>query len=161
MRASRRGRGPPPLNSACDEPFQFALRTTSMNCVIRQLIAVATTLLLASPPGFCSVFAPHSSATRQASERVSPAPSARCCRSCPVDAPSDSREQPAESGWRCCCARDAQLPQKPVPAPDSVEATAFVTLDVLIECSSLTVPAGYLPVPSGPRLHVLLCVWRC
>lgn len=160
-RASRRGRGPPPPNLACDEPFQFALRTTSMNCLLRRLIAVATMLLLASPPGFCSVLPAHLSASRQASACVSPTPSSRCCRSCPADTPADSREQPAESGWRCCCARDAQLPHKPVPAPESVEATAFVTLDALIECSSLTVPADYLPVPSGPRLHVLLCVWRC
>lgn len=144
-----------------DEQTQLLKRNTGMGRLFFQLIAVATSLILASPPGFCSIVVPRKSAAVTKSTIVPRLASVRRCRSCPVEDQSGQRQIPAESGWHCCCSLEPRLTQKPVPPPDAPAAVLAVTCDDASDLQWVRVADIESPTPSGPRRHVLLCVWRC
>jgi hypothetical protein len=116
-----------------------------MRWFILQLVAVASTVALALPPGACSLLM-HEAQVEQAS----------CCH------PKPHKPAPHAPAERCCCAQDSTLPEKSAVAP--------VSLDLLLHLAFMppvaergVVAAGVretLPI-FGPRLHVLKCVWRC
>ena len=150
-----------PFFGGLDEPTWSFQRITGMGRLLFQLIAVATSLILASPPGFCSIVVPRKAAAIAKSTVVPRLSSVRRCRSCPVEDQSGQRQIPNESAWHCCCSLDPRLPHKPVPTPDAPVAVVAFTCHNASDPQLLCVPDRQSPTPSGPRRHVLLCVWRC
>jgi hypothetical protein len=125
-----------------------------MNSFLIQLVAVASSLVLAFPPGWCSGFMRH--------DRAEPAPAqATCCHRTAHEQPCESKEAPADPRVECCCARDVALPER------SVQPTDIIALPLVADSplADLGLPvrgeAADAPFRSGPRLHVLQCVWRC
>ena len=130
-----------------------------MQVFMRQLLTLATSLVLALPPGACGLFPLHAGTEAR---RVT----ASCCQHLtpPHQGQGSHQEKlPAMPVAQCCCARDATLPEKSVPPADVPLAALF------------TIPAEFVPdfsgwsvgeVPRsyglfGARLHVLQCVWLC
>ena len=130
-----------------------------MNHLLLQIVALASSVLLTLPVGWC-----NRSAALTAADHPS-VPS--CCSSACAGTESRHLEGaavprgplPAED---CCCQWEATVPQKTLPA----EADSGLLLPTAFAL------AGHAPGPrvvavttspnrSGPRLHVLHCVWRC
>jgi hypothetical protein len=126
-----------------------------MNAFLHQLVAIATSLVLVLPPGFCGVL------VRQRNDEAIPV-KASCCHRTPPDHPSDLKKAPAKPSFQCCCARDARLVEEPVQQTDAPNLVLPVANDHALVLGSV---AGGELAPaldySGPRLHVLHCVWRC
>jgi hypothetical protein len=125
-----------------------------MNSFLFRLVAVASSLVLALPPGWCGVM--HG--------RAEPAPvQPTCCHGTAHERPSESKEAPADSPVECCCARDVGLPERPVQPTDILALTLPPVADGPL--ADLGLPgrgaAAAAPTRSGPRLHVLQRVWRC
>jgi hypothetical protein len=131
-----------------------------MNLFRQQLFAIAASLVLALPPGACGVLQ-----SRQLA-KFAPA-KASCCQTVdpagPCGSSHGSSNGPTHSSVQCCCAHDATLPKK------STQPTNPVDL-ALIHCAdrfspSVGAQSGNEPelgsLRPGPRLQVLLCVWRC
>lgn len=127
-----------------------------MNSFLLQLVALASSVVLALPPGWCSGFMRH--------DRAEPAPvQTTCCQRTAHDKPSEQEETPVDSSVQCCCERDATLPEKSVQPTDTPAlALPLVAGAILADLSrNAGGEAAETPFPSGPRLHVLQCVWRC
>lgn len=126
-----------------------------MKAVLLRIAVCANSLLLALPPGWCSVFLLH--------DRAQPAPvRASCCHQTAQDRPTPAKGVPSCPTVECCCRRDAAVPEKsvqPPDAPDLVSLLPAVTPPALPGLAQ-AVTADVLLLP-GPRLHVLQCVWRC
>jgi hypothetical protein len=144
-----------------NEPIDSSKRKVCMSRTLHPLIAVTAALILAFPPGFCSVVLTSRSVSVANPVADSTSPSSRCCHSCPTKEQPVSRQLPADSGWRCCCAVDPRLPHKPVPPPEAWIATVPTFIDGSMIAPSIRNADRPEPLPSGPRRHVLLCVWRC
>ncbi|MEO7860976.1 MAG: hypothetical protein ABIU05_11110, partial [Nitrospirales bacterium] len=127
-----------------------------MSVFLHHLIAVTTSLILALPPGSCSVSVQHD---RGDSAPVKKAP---CCHDEAPASPCESGNSPAKPSVKCCCVRDAALPEKSVQPTDNLYLAFAVVADhVLLDIESLVGGAkGLAPVRSGTRLQILLCVWR-
>ncbi len=126
-----------------------------MNAFLRQLVAVATTLVLALPPGFCGGL------QRQSRAETKPV-KASCCHRTVPNHPSDSTKAPAQPDFPCCCSRDARLVEKPVQQTDAPYLSLPVAEDYsLVLCFVAAGDLASAPHHFGPRLHVLHCVWRC
>jgi hypothetical protein len=69
---------------------------------------------------------------------------------------------PAKDGVNCCCQREGALPDKTGRTSDSLGITFSGICEYRYEqrSSPITVVAS-APSIVGPRLHILLCVWRC
>src|SRR6266702_4723916 len=78
-----------------------------MNAPCRSLVAVATSVILALPPGACSVFLRHARADSSAPVKSS------CCHKSAPAAPCHPAKAPARPNLKCCCAHDDALPDKP------------------------------------------------
>ena len=128
-----------------------------MGVFLHHLIAVATSLILALPPGSCSLFVPHDRADS------APANKASCCHDEAPTPPCESGNSPSKPSVKCCCVRDAALPEKSVQPTETHEmALALVADYVPLDSESLVSGVkGFKPFPPGPRLQILLCVWRC
>jgi hypothetical protein len=124
-----------------------------MNSLLLQLVALGTSLVLALPPGWCSLF------MRDGQANCAPA-KATCCHQ---PAPSNSSKAPARPSVQCCCLRDATLPEKPIQRDDTGGVVLPVVIDpVVLDLASSTAGVVALgPLSAGPPLHVLQCVWRC
>ena len=128
-----------------------------MNPLLHQLIAVATTLILALPPGSCGDFVQHDRTDSAPVKKVS------CCHETSHKRPCNSGNFPSKTSVKCCCERDAALPEKSAHPTDSLGLAFTVVadhrewhLDNLLGGRAAVIPAR-----SGPRLQILLCVWRC
>ena len=116
-----------------------------MRWFILQLVATASTLALALPPGTCSMLM-HETQVEQAS----------CCH------PNPQKPAPHAPAERCCCAQDSTLPEKSVVAPVSLDLLLHLAImPGVAEHGIVATGAPETFRPSGPRLHVLKCVWRC
>lgn len=120
-----------------------------------QLCTLLNAMLLALPPGWCmSVCQPQ--IAEPAAAKMS------CCQRAAAKT-TDSTKSPVMPTVRCCCLRDATVPEKSVQLPD-VHSLFLPT--VSNDLASLgeypaTYEAAFIPIDAGLRLHVLLCVWRC
>jgi hypothetical protein len=128
---------------------------SAMQPALFQLVAVATSLLLALPPGWCCT------PIRQDRTPASPEP-ARCCHQTAADRPPQPEQPPARPNAECCCQRDATVPEQPVQPT----GPAALVLPLLADAPTLLAGPGHgdtvgIPRPPDPRLHVLQCVWRC
>ena len=128
-----------------------------MTAFLQQLVAVVTSLILALPPGSCSVFVHNDRADS------APVKKASCCHKTTPKPPCDSGNSPTKPSVQCCCARDAALPEKSVQPTDTDDLVFAVVADYfpLNVGSLLGGDAEFTPVCSGPNLQILLCVWRC
>lgn len=127
-----------------------------MKSVLLQLVAAASSLVLALPPGWCGAFLRH--------DRAEPAPvQATCCHRTAQRHPSNSEQVPVRPTVECCCQREATVPEKSVPPTEvSTLALPLVADNALADLSVLARgEAAAAPFRSGPRLHALQCVWRC
>src|SRR5262245_29823616 len=88
----------------------FVAYNWGVNTLLQQFVAVATSLILALPPGSCSVFQPH--------DRDDSRPTTKCCHQTSPNTPCDSEKTPAQPSVKCCCVQDAPLPQKAVEPTD-------------------------------------------
>lgn len=128
-----------------------------MTAILQQLVAVVTSLILALPPGSCSVFVHNDRADS------APVKKASCCHKTAPKPPCDSGDSPTKPSVKCCCERDAAMPEKSVQ-PTETHDLAFnlVANHVPLNIGSLFgSDAAFPPVRSGPSLQILLCVWRC
>lgn len=128
-----------------------------MHPLLLRLVAVASSLVLALPPGWCSGFMRH----ERAAPTPAPAPTT-CCHHTAKGQPSEPEQPPAPPTVECCCQRDATVPEKSVQPTDApaLVLPLVVELPAEIGGQARCEAAGVL-VPPGPRLHVLQCVWRC
>jgi hypothetical protein len=127
-----------------------------MNAFVRTSFAISFSLVLALPPGACGAFA-RATKTEPAHKKLS------CCRSTPAHPPCDSTNSPSKPGLRCCCSRDAALPEKAVQPTKNFDFVALAVIDSpapQIGATS-TIAREVTPLPSDLSLQVLLCVWRC
>ena len=76
---------------------------------------------------------------------------------------TDSTKSPVKPSVRCCCSRDATVPEKSVQLPDAQSLFLPTVPDDLVSLGEQlpTYEAAFIPIDMGLRLHVLLCVWRC
>src|ERR1700722_284682 len=127
-----------------------------MTTFLHQFVAVVTSLVLALPPGSCGVFQRHDLAG-------SIPPKAEGCHRTTPNPPCDSRNVPARPSIKCCCAQDATLPAKSVKPTSPLNWAYFVIADPLSADLAFLLggETAITPIRSGPRLHVLQCVWRC
>jgi hypothetical protein len=132
-----------------------------MNRLLRQFAAVTTVLLLACPAGFCAVMAPQEAVRGPTSDRELSPTRPRCCQPCAGEHKSGTPQAPTHSEWRCCCARDARMLHSRVQLPDAPLAVLTVERDEFDTGSALEVLPPRFSLRGAPRLHVLLCVWRC
>lgn len=141
------------------EPYGFpnpfgptCVQSIGMNSFVFQLVALATSLVLALPPGWCSGLMQH--------EPAQSAPVKATC--CHQDKPCDSQEAPARPTIECCCSWDATAPEKSVQPTDTpTPALPVVVAGRTPNLGCLAGESVIAPFHSGPRLHVLQCVWRC
>ena len=128
-----------------------------MLAFLHPLVVVVTSLVLALPPGSCCVF------LQQEWPDTAPVKKASCCHETAPMPPCDEGNSPAKPSFKCCCEREAALPEKSVQPTNTLGlAFAVVALDVLLNVGSHSAgDAEFAPVRSGPSLQVLLCVWRC
>ena len=123
-----------------------------MNSLFLQLVAVATSLVLALPPGWCSGLMRH--------EQAESVPAKATC--CHLDQPCDSQEAPVTPTVECCCSWDATVPEKSVqPSETPNFVLPLVIAGFTPDLGCLAGESLIAPFYSGPRLHVLQCVWRC
>lgn len=143
---------------------QFLSSNSDLCCVefnmqhfLYQLFAVTTSLILALPPGSCGAFVQHDRADS------APVKKASCCHETASEAPCESGHSPAKPSVKCCCGRDAALPETSVQPTSSHDlALAPVAAYASLNVGSLQGGAAAVnPAHSGPRLQILLCVWRC
>lgn len=128
-----------------------------MSTPLHHLFAVATSLILALPPGSCGAFVQHDRADSVPVKKVS------CCHETAHKRPCDSGNSSSKPSVKCCCERDAALPVKSIKPTDSL-ALAFAVVadhDSMNVGSLLGANAAVIPAHTGPRLQILLCVWRC
>lgn len=128
-----------------------------MNTLLHHLIAVATSLILALPPGSCGAYVQHDRADS------APVKKASCCHETAHKRPCDSGNSPSKPSVKCCCERDAALPVKSINPTDSLAFDYSVVADhfSMNVGTLLGIHAAAIPAHSGPRLQILLCVWRC
>ena len=128
-----------------------------MTAFLQQLVAVLTSLILALPPGSCCVFVHHDRADSAPEKKAS------CCHKTAPKPPCDSGNSPAKPSVKCCCARDAALPEKSVQPTDTHDLAFTVVADhIPLKIGSTSGDVtDFTPVRSGPNLQILLCVWRC
>ena len=128
-----------------------------MTAFLQQLVAVVTSLILALPPGSCSVF------VQQDRADTAPVKKASCCHKTARKPPCDTGNSPAKPSVKCCCERDAAIPEKSVQPTETHDLAFNVVADhVPLNVGSLFGDiAEFTPVRSGPSLQILLCVWRC
>jgi hypothetical protein len=123
-----------------------------MNSLCAQLVVVATSFVLVLPTGWCSGLMQHSQSL--------PAPTKAIC--CHHDRSCDPQEVPAKAAIECCCSWQATVPQKSAPQADASSGLALpLVVDLTPDLSGLAAESIIHPFHSGPRLHVLQCVWRC
>src|ERR1022692_2323666 len=127
-----------------------------MNALLHQFVAVVTGLVLALPPGSCVLVPYHR-------EDSVPVKESSCSHKTAPKPPCDSGNSPATPSVKCCCAQDTALPEKPVQPNDTPDLAYAIVADhvSLNDGSLLGSDAAFPPVRSGPRLQILLCVWRC
>lgn len=130
-----------------------------MSGIVHILFAVGTSLILALPPGSCCI-----ARELAGGKRAKPAPAAMpsCCHHAAPEQPADS-SPPVRPVIKCCCAHDATVPKKPVQPPANLELAAFSVVEQFI-LNLVHQPADvcvWTPLPPGPNLQTLLCVWRC
>src|SRR5262245_18290358 len=83
-----------------------------MRSFLLQLVAAASSLVLALPPGSCGAL--------MWPDRAEPAPAeATCCHRMAQDHPSKPEQVPSRRTVECCCQRDATVPEKSVQPPDA------------------------------------------
>ena len=119
------------------------------------LVAFASSVVLALPPGWCCGVVRH--------ERTPPAPvQTGCCHHTAKGQPSEPEQPPAPPTVGCCCQRDATVPEKSVQPTDAPALVLPLAVELTADLGgqSPCQAAGVL-TPPGPRLHVLQCVWRC
>lgn len=128
-----------------------------MQPFLHQLLAVTTSLILALPPGSCGAFVQHDRADFAPVKKVS------CCHETAPTSPCESGNSPASPGIKCCCGRDAALPEKSVQPTDTHDLALAAVADYFpLNIGTLQSGAAAVhPAHSGPRLQILLCVWRC
>jgi hypothetical protein len=123
-----------------------------MNSLFVKLAAVASSFVLALPPGWCSGLMQH--------DQAKPAPAKAVC--CHEDNPCDSQEAPAEPTIECCCSWEATVPEKSGQLTDAASlGLPLVVAGFTPDLDWLASESVIAPFHSGPRLHVLQCVWRC
>jgi hypothetical protein len=129
-----------------------------MNTVFAPLIAILCSAVLALPPGWCSSLRLHEVAD-------SPVAAGSCCAGKTKTLPpsSDSQESPTEPQVRCCCSREATLPEKAFGLLDLTLGTWPVAVAAVLDISGPweTGHEVFAPFPSDPPLNILHCVWLC
>jgi hypothetical protein len=128
-----------------------------MHTFLHQLLAVAMSLVLALPPGSCGAVVQHDRADS------APVKKASCCHETAHSRPCNSENTPSKPMVQCCCVRDTALPEKSVQPTDSLDLAFVVVAEhfTMNVGSLLGSHAAVIPAHSGPRLQILLCVWRC
>jgi len=114
-----------------------------MNTLGLQLVGIVSAIALILPPGWCSASMQH--------DRAEPVPTT-CCH------PTQD-QAPAGPTVECCCSRATTLPEKSVQVTGTPDLAPASVADVPV--SDFEEQASETPFRSGPRLHVLKCVWRC
>lgn len=123
-----------------------------MNSLFVQLLAVATSLVLALPPNWCTGLMQH--------DQAKPAPAKTTC--CHQGQPCDPQEAPAKPTIDCCCSWHGTVPEKSVQPTDAPSlALPVIVAGVASDLDRIAGESIIAPFHSGPRLHVLQCVWRC
>ncbi|WP_166827140.1 hypothetical protein [Thalassoroseus pseudoceratinae] len=125
-----------------------------MRTIVGRVTIFVLAFLMGMPAGWCCV--PTVSET--SSELVG---QASCCRHDSSQPTSD--DQPVLPDSDCCCIHDATVPQDSTVLVDSVTDVAFVSVSLDTPGRGDDHPVNAIgPVlQSGPRSHVLQCVWLC
>lgn len=127
-----------------------------MHSLLSQLVAFASSLVLALPPGLCC--------GAMQFEPAKAAPAAKgCCQHAAEAPPADSKPTPPTPHIECCCERDLTLPEKSVKRADMTALALPVLVDDADSGLDSAVAAEAMEAPfrPGPRLHVVKCVWLC
>ena len=126
-----------------------------MNAFLLQLVAVATSFILALPPGWCRAM--HKDQTSSVPAK------APCCQGATTHEPSDSGNAPTQPSVECCCSQNTTLPEKPVELTEtSGLGLPLLAENVIPDLGLRSLDEAIVAfADSGPRLHILQCVWRC
>jgi hypothetical protein len=126
-----------------------------MNSLLQQLVAIAGSLILAIPPGWCCGSLPVVPAD------FTPVRST-CCHHTTKNRPNQSKPPVAPPTIKCCCQRDATAPEKSIPKAEAAALVVALLVNMPgdLDAQACWATESILHLP-GPRLHVLQCVWRC
>jgi hypothetical protein len=122
----------------------------------RYAFPILASLALVIPPGSCGVAAAGVVA-RTGVERLG------CCHHKLSERACEELGSPTGPNVHCCCAGNVGLAGKSFRPLDSRDlCVAFVgQRDWQRVAGDPPTVAAYRFAPSGPRLQILLCVWRC
>jgi hypothetical protein len=117
------------------------------------IFAVIAVLVIV--PGWCGGMCLQALA-QPAAKKVS------CCHRPVARNQSDAAKTPARHAMQCCCARSATLPEKVTPGREvNASDIAATSSDIVADFGSArNLLFDQEPLAFGPRLHVLLRVWR-
>ncbi len=136
------------------QPFavvkQVAMRAASL-----RFFVLTTALLLALPPGWCQAMSAQSSEKSKVSTD--------CCGQPEHRHSPTSEHAPSSPVVKCCCVRDAVLPEDSIRVTHDFRGLNFVTLtDFAVKSLSASVNCvAPTELHAGPRLQILQCQWRC
>jgi hypothetical protein len=143
------------MSSQVKQSLAGVRRIAEMNPLLQQLVAVAGSLVLAIPPGWCCGSVPSVPADSAPVRST-------CCHHAAKNLPTKSKQPLAPPTVQCCCQRDATAPEKSTTISDAT--VMVVPLIVSVpgdpDGQAWCAKESILHLP-GPRLHVLQCVWRC
>jgi hypothetical protein len=128
-----------------------------MNALLLQFLAFASALALALPPGACA-------GMMRLSQEGSKSVKATCCHQPAPDHRPNSDQPPNLPSAKCCCVKDATVPEKTAPQADELSLGLPLVAADLLAFSNFGSGADRIdltaPFHAGPRLHLLKCVWR-
>ena len=129
-----------------------------MDTIGFRIIVYAVTFLLALPPGWCCDFA--CCAKPESVGSCEPT----CCQQGHDERSPGNDHAPAHRDDKCCCSRDATVPERQQTTVDVNELWTTGSPDNGLLGSQVrqtpdgSQPSGFL---QGQRVRVLKCVWRC
>lgn len=123
---------------------------------LRHFVVILASLAFVLPPGACLAYAQTPGQALQTVKKS-------CCHVETRSDQSHSDPRPTHSHIKCCCVKDATLPEEPIQVAHVVPlVVAIPGLDDLSSVwGQFTSPTVSGPLRPGPRLQILLCVWRC
>lgn len=126
-----------------------------MTMFLRHVVPLLASVILATPPGSCCI--PAKAATSE-SQPIRPS----CCHKKVSSRECEHSGRSTTPSVKCCCEHVSPLPEQPVRAPQSWATSYDIpTFGSLFDIASCWARARDESIRSGPRLQILLCVWRC
>jgi hypothetical protein len=125
-----------------------------MISILSKSVVLTLATLLAFPPGWCCGLLQHDMAEAAPTKT-------ECCQHSAPEQPGD--EVPTTPDAECCCSHEAAIPAKATEPTDTPNVVLFTVSDLgdLDLGSERGFDSAVLLYDSGPKLHVLQCVWLC